>query len=313
MNKVVVIGAGQVGKVLGHILNHSGKFKVIGVWSKDSNNAKEASRFIGKNVLIFKDKKQAAQAGDIVFITSPDSVIQQVAEEIFAGNAEFANKVIIHCSGSLPSSILKSAKKHHNVSIASIHPLQTFPSGGTVSPSSGRTCAHNLEAVKNFKGTYCVYEGEAKATKTLKALIKALGGTPVQIRPEHKTLYHIGCVFACNYLVTLINTSFRLLKSCGFNDKDILPAIRPLINTTLKNIKTLGIAYSLTGPIARGDVLTIKNHIAAIKKRAPDYLRLYRELARHTVKIAKTRKVISLRQLSSLQREIDDEYSIDWL
>ncbi|MDI6732802.1 MAG: F420-dependent NADP oxidoreductase [Planctomycetota bacterium] len=296
MQKVVIIGCGQVGQTLGSRLQKSGKYKVIGVWSKKSNNGNLAARFIGRNVKVFKDKKTAVQQADIVFITTPDSAIQQTCNDIFADLSTTPNafgvrdKTVIHCSGSFPSSILNSARRYKNVRIASLHPLQTF--------------ANKVETAKNFKGTYCVYESESKALKTVKGIINAIGGIPVEIKSRNKTLYHIGCVFASNYLVTVINVARNFLKRSGFSDKDALESIQPLINSTVKNIRTLGIPTALTGPIARGDVLTIRKHLKAIKKEIPLYLPLYRELGEHTIKIAKAKKSVSIRQLTTLQKEL---------
>jgi len=298
MHKVVIIGAGQVGQTLGYLLHRSKKYKVVGVWSRQLNNAKKAARFIGKNVRIFNDKTTAALSGDIIFITTSDNAIQQVAQDIFSGNSVFNNKIVLHCSGSLPSTILKSAKRHKNTFIASLHPLQTF--------------ANKLETARNFRGTYCVYEGEPKALSIVREIIRIIGGIPVGIKAKNKTLYHIGCVFASNYLVTLVRTAYEFLKHCGFRDKDIYKAIHPLINATFRNIRDIGFTAALTGPISRGDILTIKHHIRKIKKHLPDYLTLYRHLAKHTIKIAKEKGKTSSKQLSLMQREIDNEYCIDW-
>ena len=290
MYKVVIIGTGQVGQTLGRLLNHSGGYKVIGVWDKKLNNARAGARFIGRGARIYQDKSAAVQQADIIFITTPDSVIQQVCDEVFTGTNVFSNKLVLHCSGSLPSSILRIAKRHQNVNIASLHPLQTF--------------ADKLETVRNFKGTYCIYEGQRRALARVRNIISALGGNPVEIKAKDKTLYHIGCVFASNYLVTLIRASRELLRGCGFKDKDILQSIRPLVNSTIKNIMTLGADSALTGPIARGDVLTIENHIKAIRKSMKSYLSLYLELARHTVRIAQDKKSINKSQGLRLEKKL---------
>jgi predicted short-subunit dehydrogenase-like oxidoreductase (DUF2520 family) len=287
MHKVVIIGAGQVGKTLAYLLHRSSKYKVIGIYKRRLNDAKNSARFIGKDVRVFRDKFTAVSFADIVFITTPDSVIQKVADEIFTGTQKFSNKIILHCSGSFSSKLLRSAKRHKNVFIGSLHPLQTF--------------AHPEDAVRTFRGTYCVYEGETKALQIIKGIIKALKGIPIQIKAKDKYLYHIGCVFASNYFVCLINTAVNFLKLAGFNDKDALQSLQPLINTTLKNIKTLGTTNALTGPIARGDILTIKNHLKAIRVNCLSYLPLYKELGKHTLKIALDKKCLNTKKSSIVQ------------
>ncbi|MBI5779199.1 MAG: DUF2520 domain-containing protein [Planctomycetes bacterium] len=273
---------------MGYLLNHSGKYKVVGVWDRKLNNARQATRFIGNGARIYRDKAAAVQPADIIFITTPDGAIQDVCRAIFSGGRIYRDKIVIHCSGSQPSDILKSAMQHHNVHIASLHPMQTF--------------ANKPETVRSFKGTYCAYEGQRKAMPIVRNIISALGGKPVEIKAKDKTLYHIGCVFASNYLVTLIKASQDFMRKCEFKDKDILQAIRPLVDSSIKNIMTIGPASALTGPISRGDVLTIKNHLKAIRKNMRHYLPLYRELGRHTVWIALDKKSINKSQGRRLKR-----------
>ena len=65
-----------------------------------------------------------------------------------------------------------------------------------------------------------------------------------------------------------------------------------------------GRSKALTGPIARGDVLTIENHIKAIRKSMKSYLSLYLELARHTVRIAQDKKSINKSQGLRLEKKL---------
>ena len=93
-----------------------------------------------------------------------------------------------------------------------------------------------------------------------------------------------------------------MLKRCGFKEKDILRAIRPLVNSTVRDIVAIGPTSALTGPIARGDVLTIKSHIRSIRKFQPLYMALYRELGKHTLAIARHKGTISTSQASLLRK-----------
>ncbi|MCU0562228.1 MAG: DUF2520 domain-containing protein, partial [Desulfobacterales bacterium] len=56
---------------------------------------------------------------------------------------------------------------------------------------------------------------------------------------------------------------------------------------TLANIETAGFPKCLTGPIARGDVATVRRHLAALERSAPELLPLYRELGAFTVPIGR--------------------------
>jgi predicted short-subunit dehydrogenase-like oxidoreductase (DUF2520 family) len=55
----------------------------------------------------------------------------------------------------------------------------------------------------------------------------------------------------------------------------------PLAAGTVANSTELGrAAFAITGPVARGDVATIKKHINALRERSPHLLSRYRFAAR---------------------------------
>ena len=63
-----------------------------------------------------------------------------------------------------------------------------------------------------------------------------------------------------------------------------ITALFPLIEFNLKNIKDNGIINSLTGPVERGDLNTIKGHCNALNKEDRN---LYELLSKNILKIAK--------------------------
>jgi predicted short-subunit dehydrogenase-like oxidoreductase (DUF2520 family) len=291
MHKVVIIGAGQVGQTLGRLLNRSGKYRVAGVYDIKMNQARAGAVFIGRGAAIYQDAAEAVRAADIIFITTPDDVIEHACRKIFTATSSCHDKIVAHCSGSQPSGILKSAKRHRGVYIASLHPMQTF--------------ADKAETARNFRGTYCVYEGDARAVPSVRRIINAIGGIPVRIQARNKILYHAGCVFASNYLVVLLEAAQSFLKQSGFSDKNILKSVKPLIEATIKNVSRMGIPDALTGPFSRGDELTVRNHIKAIRQRRPAYKDLYRALGRHAMVMALKKGTISAFQAGLLRKAMD--------
>jgi predicted short-subunit dehydrogenase-like oxidoreductase (DUF2520 family) len=61
----------------------------------------------------------------------------------------------------------------------------------------------------------------------------------------------------------------------------------------VNNIANIGFPGCLTGPIARGDVKTIRSHLDALKKYAPDILPLYKELGLKTIPIGMAKGTLS--------------------
>jgi predicted short-subunit dehydrogenase-like oxidoreductase (DUF2520 family) len=93
-------------------------------------------------------------------------------------------------------------------------------------------------------------------------------------------------VFACNYLVTLMKLATDLWQTFGASPPQAIEALLPLVRGTTNNLENVGLPNCLTGPIARGDSVTIQKHMTALKARAPQLLPAYRELGRQTIPIA---------------------------
>lgn len=285
MKHAVIIGAGKLGQTIGYLLHHSGRYHIAAVWNPRFFRAIKAARFIGRGVKPFRNIVESAQQGDIVFITTPDKVIKDVCDKLAAEGGIKNKAIVIHCSGNFPGAILKSAKARHAF-IASLHPLQTFAEPG--------------EAVKSFAGVACTYEGERPALSIVRDIINVLGGVPVRIKPQDKPLYHAAGVILSNYLVTLMHAGRQLLRRSGFRQSAAIKALLPLVQGTINNVIRLGIPGALTGPIARGDGITIKGHLEAIQKEIPAYLHFYQEFGKYTVGVAREKKTISQVQAQQL-------------
>ena len=78
---------------------------------------------------------------------------------------------------------------------------------------------------------------------------------------EHRSLYHAGLAHGANHLVTLVSQAMELLSRAGADDPAAI--LRPLLEASLDNALTDGDA-ALTGPIVRGDVNTVRAHLAEI-------------------------------------------------
>jgi len=278
---VAIVGCGKVGSAFGIYLGSRGSkengYRHVGFASKTLGSAQKASARAGSH--LFTDRPiEATQEADIVLITTPDDVIESVCREIAEQNGFKKGGVVLHCSGALPSTILKAASQCHAF-VGSIHPLQSFSSD---------------EFDENpFNGIIAAIEGDPAAAKEAARIAEALGARPIAIRTDAKVLYHAAAVVASNYLVTLIDFAFKLIEQAGVSENEALDVLKPLIDGTLENIKKFGVEKALTGPIARGDVATVESHVQEIEKKVPGLLELYKTLASHTIGVARAGKMIS--------------------
>ncbi|MCP4713304.1 MAG: DUF2520 domain-containing protein, partial [Planctomycetes bacterium] len=153
-----------------------------------------------------------------------------------------------------------------------MHPLQTFP---TVEA-----------AVSMIQGAWCFYEGDDKAISALEQLALTIGMKPYRIDKKAKTLYHASAVTACNYFIALMDAALALAEQAGIDRNTAWSALEVLIKSAHKNIENLGPKKALTGPIARGDIDTVKRHLAQLAQTTDDLDDLYRTLGSYTVTMA---------------------------
>ena len=264
-----IVGCGKVGKALGKFLAAAG-YDAAGTASKSRSSAKEAADLL-KTGRYSDIPWEITPTADVVLITTPDGVIADTCHLIAENKGFKAGCVVLHCSGALPSTILSSAARC-GAFTGSMHPLQSF-------------AADNFTR-NPFDGIIIAVEGEPRALTIARQMATDLGATCLTIETEAKTLYHAAAVAASNYLVTLLSLAFRLLSEAGISGPAAYNAFQPLIHGTLTNIKTIGIPQALTGPIARGDVETVKKHLVEIQSKTPELMGLFKALSFHTIDIA---------------------------
>ncbi len=259
------VGAGTVGTALAVTLSRRG-YQVVAVASRSFASARCLAEQV-EGCIAYPDLQAVADAGELVFITTPDDAIASVAEAI----RWRPGRMVVHCSGSLSAEVLDSARDQGALT-GGLHPLQTF--------------AGAQQAVGLLPGSTFALEAEDPVlAKVLEGMVQALGGRAVKLRRQDKALYHAAAVMACNYLVTLFSLATDLWMEFGASKDEAGQALMPLVRGTLANLERIGLPDSLTGPIARGDVGTVKKHLEALATAAPGILPAYRALGLQTIAI----------------------------
>ncbi len=280
MPKLGFIGAGTVGIALASRLSMKG-YPVVSVFSRSPESMKKmTSRIPGcRAAAVYQE---VADSSDIVFITTPDGAIGDVVSRIDWSEG----KSVIHCSGADSTDVLTPARDAGAMTGA-FHPLQTF--------------AGINEAIENIPGSTFAIEAAEPLLTELKKMATALGGRYIQLEAADKVIYHAAAVMACNYLVTLIKEATDLWKTFDIPTSQATRALLPLIKGTINNIENVGIPDCLTGPIARGDIGTVRKHIEALERTAPSVLPTYLEMGRKTIPIALAKGKINRKQAEELE------------
>jgi predicted short-subunit dehydrogenase-like oxidoreductase (DUF2520 family) len=133
-------------------------------------------------------------------------------------------------------------------------------------------------------------------------LVGDLGGTVMWVDESRRTLYHAGLAHGANHLVTLVTQALELLEAAGADDP--AATLRPLLSAALDNALAEGDS-ALTGPIVRGDVNTVRDHLAEIAASAPETLPSYVALARATLdRVVTDGRVLPIRA-AAMRRVLD--------
>lgn len=194
---------------------------------------------------------------DIALLCVPDSAISEAAVV-----ARTRATRIGHVSGATPLDDVDF----------SIHPLQTFT--GT-------------ESSDIFHGIGAAIAGRTTPDKNIaEQLARALGARPFAVDDAHRAGYHAAASFASNFVLTVLDAAEQLAESAGIPGDDARDFLAPLLRRTVDNWQRSGSTASLTGPVVRGDEVTIARQRAAVDGADPALTSLFDELATATRAIA---------------------------
>jgi len=265
--RVGVVGAGRVGAVLARALRDAGHDVVAVAGESDASRARAAALLPGVAVT----KPSAVARGcDLLLLTVPDDMLGNVVRVLAASGALRSGQVVVHTSGRHGLEVLAPATAVGARPVA-LHPAMTF-SGTAADLPRLAGCA---------VGVTC---GPAEA-ELAGGLVDDLGGRQVTVPEAQRGLYHAGLAHGANHLVTLVAQAQEILRAAGADDPSAL--LRPLLTAALENALDDGDA-ALTGPIVRGDVATVRTHLAGLADRSPTALASYVALARDTLARATT-------------------------
>ena len=267
--EVSIIGAGRLGTTLAVALESKG-YPIRSVVARRAASARKAAKLLHEHTQVLAAKDVGSiRSADIYFITTPDDQIANVA----AALAEHVTKrkpTALHTSGALSSDVL-SPLREKGWSTGSIHPL--------IAVSDSKT---------ELRGAFWSVEGDRSALRLGKNIVRDLGGKSFSIRSEDKPLYHAAAVMSAGNVTALFDVALEMLVHCGLTRKMARSILLPLIKSTVQNLEIKDPADALTGTFARGDLETVKLHLASLKRtKLTDALALYRLLGQRSQKLGK--------------------------
>ena len=229
--RVAIIGAGKLGTGLTRALEGTGHSVVL--LGRDAGSW-------GRGIA---DR-------EIVLIAVPDAAIGGVAEQL-AGVAQLGTDlVVLHTSGARDRGVLAPL-------IGKV--------GGLGSFAPAQTIADPATAADRLRGAYAVLEGDPVAIAAGKKLAAALEMHPAGIPSSAKGAYHAGATMVANLGVGLAGMAARVAWEGGVPAELAAEIYLPLWRGAVANVEAMGAVAALTGPVRRGDVETIQEHLALLK------------------------------------------------
>lgn len=256
------IGCGRVGRTLAQALAKAGH-PVAAAWSrKAADAALMASEVPG---LQAAESAQAVADGcDFVWLTVADDAIATVAD----GIAWSPRHAVVHCSGATDVEALRKAAAD-GARTGGFHPMQMFTNPAV--------------ALEGLPGCTVGVEAEPELLAELRRLASEIGCVAVEVPPGGRALYHASAYYVGPFLIALLAESAALWRRFGVDEKQALDALLPLLAGTVSAVRDGGLARGMGGCVARGDVGTVRKHVAALDALDPEVGRLYRALAGRTV------------------------------
>lgn len=271
--RIVIVGPGRVGQTLGRLLSDR-HYPVLAVVGRNPAKAVSARRFIRALKAATELNEEIFEPADVVFVTTPDQVIAETAQALAALDLSWRGKTVFHTSGALTSRELAPLRRR-GATVASLHPLQTFPS-----PSEG---------IRKVRGIFYTFEGDPKALRVAQRLVQDLGGRMVSIPARYKPLYHCAGTFACGGLLAPLSIAYALYRKIGIEEQTARAMLQPMVDATMEGGQQRDLHKTITGPISRGDAKTVEAHLNSLLDFAPQFLEMYKHLSMRLLELATPR------------------------
>jgi predicted short-subunit dehydrogenase-like oxidoreductase (DUF2520 family) len=261
---VSIIGPGNWGSSLAQALIGAGVGldEVIVPTGRGSRSYAPRARSLPRTTL-----DRARLEADILWLCVPDAVIGQVTRRLVnqvvqrVGARGLKGQIVVHSSGALSSTLLQEAARA-GASVASVHPVMSFPTRTPVA----------------LEGVPFGVEADASSRRILNAIVRRIGGRPFPVKTATKALYHAIGVLSSPLLVSHLAAAQQTAALAGFTSREARQLIEPIARATLDNFFLRGAGKSFSGPIARGDAQTIRLHLQALEPH-PILAGVYRSLA----------------------------------
>jgi predicted short-subunit dehydrogenase-like oxidoreductase (DUF2520 family) len=274
---MTIVGPGRLGSSLARALHEAG-YAVGEIVFRSGGPSQRAARTLARKVggraVAFEKAKLDAP---VTWLCVGDSALAACAAG--AAGRGWKGRIVLHTSGALAADVL-SLLRGAGAAVASVHPMMSFVHG----------------AATPLAGVVFALEGDARALRQARAIVKRLGGRAVSVRKEKKPLYHAFGAFTSPLLVAVLAAGERVAAAAGLSLQQARAAAGPILEQTLRNFREHGAAAAFSGPLVRGDVATVRMHLEALRA-VPEAREAYVALVKLALRTMPVRKAAQIRRL----------------
>lgn len=279
--KVGLISAGRVGTALGVALERA-EHVVVACSAISNASLQRAARRLPDTPV--RSVPEVAAQSELLLLAVPDSELPALVSGLARTNAVRSGTIVAHTSGANGVGILAPLVEQGCLPLA-IHPAMTFTGADEDITRLSEAC---------FGVTAADEIGYAIA----QSLVLEIGGEPVRVREDARTLYHAALAHASNHIVTVVADALEALRAAlagqellgqelvgdepgGVAERVLAPLARAALENTLQRGQA-----ALTGPVARGDAEAVARHLAALTEIDPQLGAAYRAASLRTAQRA---------------------------
>ena len=236
----------------------------------------------GVRVLVKHKNEPSYPVADVFMICVQDQWVSKVVEELVLHEQDQLFSAV-HCSGILPLDVLAplvkmnankgraeeidDGDKYENGfnKIAVLHPVAPISS-------------HTISA----KNILFDAIGDPELLLVFEHWCMEWGARFLKVNAHQKKVLHTAAVMSCNYLTTLYGMVGDFLEAEQFNKLEVRQILAASMGRTLEQLNDLPVEQAMTGPIIRGDIDTIREHLAILNHNQ-QRLALYKNLGNSTI------------------------------
>lgn len=259
LGRVSIVGPGRLGTVLAAGLAQAGHTIASAGGGGDAARDRFRTRFPAATTVA--DPVAAARGADLVIVATPDDVVEPVVSALAQADAIHGGQRVLHVAGSLGLGPLRRAQLS-GARVAACHPAQTVPDADA--------------APEVLHGTLWAVTASNADRGWARAFVLQLGGIPHDVDDSRRALHHAALVVGSNAVGAAVSVARELLRAAGSHDPATFLAA--LAHESVDNVLSGG-AAAITGPVARGDVGTLRRHREALEAEMPMLASAYRVLS----------------------------------